>query len=94
METFFRLFMYVFPYAISLGLYTWLFRRSAKVPHKTARIIAMVIIGAGAADTLYQVATTIGNALTDDRFHFAIIIITIIVGFLAAIAMAFGEPEK
>lgn len=94
METIFRLFMYIFPYAVSLAIYVWLFRKAQRVPGKAAKIIATVIVVAGAAYTLYSIATTITTALTNDRFQFAIIIITAIVGFFAAIAMAFGEPEK
>lgn len=94
METIFRLFMYIFPYAVSLSLYIWVFRKAQKVPHKAAKIIALSIVVVGMAYTLYHMVTTIGKALTDDRFHFGVIIITIIVLFLASISMAFGEPEK
>ena len=94
METAFRLFMYILPYAFSLAAYLWVFRRAQKVPHKTLRIVALTLVIAGAVYTLYHMATTISKALTDDRFHFAVLIITVIVLFFAAIAMAFGEPEK
>jgi hypothetical protein len=94
METIFRLFMYIFPYAVSLSIYVWLFRKAQRVPNKTAKVIASVIVVAGAGYTLYKIATTISKALTEDRFQFVTIIVTAIVGFFAAIAMAFGEPEK
>ena len=94
METAYRLFMYIFPYAICLALYGWMFRKALKVPHKGARIGALAIILAGFCYTAYEIATTIGASLTDDNFHFPILIITTIVLFLAAIVMAFGEPEK
>ena len=94
METAFRLFMYIFPYALSIAAYAWMFRRARRVPHRTAMIIALVIIVLGFGYTLYHLATTVTGALTDDRFHFAILLITVFVLFFAAIAMAFGEPEK
>lgn len=94
MDTVYRLFMYIFPYAVSIALYSWMFRRAQRVPQKVHKIIALVIIVAGFCYTLYQVIKTIGKALTDDNFQFPVLIVTIIVLFLASIAMAFGEPEK
>lgn len=94
METLFRLFMYIFPYAVSLSLYIWIFRKALKVPQKGYRIAALVIVVAGLAYTLYEIARTISKALTDDNFHFAILIVTIIVLFFASIALAFGEPDE
>lgn len=94
METVFRIFMYLFPYAISIALYVWMFRKAQRVPHKVLRGVSMAIIVAGFCYTLYEIVTTIGAVLTDDRFHFQIMIITVIVLFFASIAMAFGEPEK
>lgn len=94
MEAAYRLFMYLFPYAVSLALYVWMFRKALRVPHKTARLLALVIIIAGLCYTGYAIATTVGAVFTDDNFHFVILIVTVIVLFLASIAMAFGEPEK
>jgi hypothetical protein len=94
METVYRIFMYIFPYAISLALYVWMFRKVQHVPNKTYKGIAIIIVVAGFCYTVYQIATTVGKALTDDRFHFQILIATVIVLFFASIAMAFGEPEK
>ena len=94
METLFRLFMYIFPYAVSLSLYIWILRKALKVPRKGYRIAALVIVVGGLAYTLYEIARTITKALTDDNFHFAILIVTIIVLFLASIALAFGEPAE
>lgn len=94
METLFRLFMYIFPYAVSLSLYIWIFRKALKVPHKGFRTAAVVIVAAGLLYTLYEIATTITKALTDDNFHFVVLIVTIVVLFFASIAMAFGEPEE
>jgi hypothetical protein len=94
METIFRLFMYIFPYAVSLSLYIWIFRKALKVPQKGYRIAAVAIVVGGLAYTLYEIVRTIRKALTDDNFHFAILIVTIIVLFFASIAMAFGEPDS
>jgi high-affinity K+ transport system ATPase subunit B len=93
METIFRLFMYIFPYAVSTAFYVWIFRKALRVQRKPYRIAALVFVIAGLGYTLTHMVTTITKALSDDRFHFGIIIITIIVLFFASIAMAFGEPE-
>ena len=93
METAFRLFMYSLPWLLSIAVYIWMFRKALRVPHKAARIIALAIIAGGFVYTLYKFVTSVKGALTDDRFHFAILIITVFVLFFAAIAMAFGEPE-
>lgn len=94
METIYRLFMYIFPYGISIALYVWMFRRVQKGPHKVYRNIALVIVIAGFCYTVYQIIRTVGAALTDDNFHFQIMIATVIILFFASIAMALGEPEK
>ena len=94
MDTAFRLFMYIFPYAVSIAAYVWMFRRAKRVPHKSYKVAALAIIVAGVGYTLYHMTTTITKALSDDRFHFGIFIIMVIVLFFAAIAMALGEPEK
>lgn len=94
METVFRIFMYLFPYAISVVLYVWVFRKALRVPHPVYRGIALALVVAGFCYTLYQIAITIGAVLTDDRFHFQIMIITVVVCFLASVMMALGEPEK
>ena len=94
MDTAYRLFMYIFPYAISLAVYLWLVRRAWRVPSKLAKGIALLVIAAGVGYTLYRIVITIPKALTDDNFHASPIIVSIIAGFFAAMAMAFGEPEK
>lgn len=93
MEAVFRIFMYLFPYAISIALYVWIFRKAQRVPHKVYKGLALAIVAAGFGYTVYKIATTVGAVMTDDRFHFQILIITIIVLFLASIAMALGEPD-
>lgn len=94
METVFRVFMYIFPFAVSLALYVWMARKASRVPGKVHKTIALVIVGAGSLYTLYRIAVTIGTIFKNDKFNFQIFITTIIVLFFAAIAMAFGEPEK
>ena len=94
METLFRLFMFLFPYDVAITLYVWMLRKAKRVPNKSLRALSFVITGAGLLYTLYRLVTSAGKAFKDDRFQFEIIVITIIVLFFAAIAMAFGEPEK
>lgn len=94
MDTAYRIFMYIFPYAVSMAVYIWLFRRARRVPHPTAKWVAWLVIAAGVGYTFYRIVISISTALTDDNFHASPIIVSIIVGFFAAIAMAFGEPEK
>jgi FtsH-binding integral membrane protein len=94
MDTAYRLFMYIFPFAVSMAVYIWLFRRALRVPNKPAKTIALLVITAGVGYTFYRIAITITTALIDENFHASPIIVSIIVGFFAAIAMALGEPEK
>jgi hypothetical protein len=94
METVYRIFMYLFPFAISIALYIWMFRKAQRVPHKTLKGVALAIVIAGFCYTLYDIVKTIGRIFTDDRFHFEIMIVTVIVLFFASIVMALGEPEK
>lgn len=94
METVYRLFMYLFPFAFSLALYVWMFRKASLVPKKIYRGVALAIIVAGIGYTLYRIVATIGNVFTDDRFHFGVMIVTIVVLAVASIIMTVGEPEK
>jgi uncharacterized membrane protein YbhN (UPF0104 family) len=94
MDTAYRLFMYIFPYVVSMAVYLWLIRRARRVPHKMAKGIALLVIAAGVGYTVYRIIISFSTALTDDNFHASPIIVSIIVGFFAAMAMAFGEPEK
>lgn len=94
METVYRLFMYIFPYAFSLALYVWMFRKAQKVPQKTYKTIALIIVVAGIGYTVYSIVKTVGTIFTDDDFHFQIMIVTVVVLFFASIVMALGEPEK
>jgi membrane protein DedA with SNARE-associated domain len=71
-----------------------MFFKAKRVTHKLYKGIALAIVVAGFGYTLYHLGTTVGAVMTDDRFHFEIMIITVIVLFFASIAMAFGEPEK
>ena len=94
METIFRLFMYIFPYAISVALYIWIFKKALRVPNKIAKAIALLFVVGGFGYTLYKISTSIRTALTNDQFEFAILIITTFVLFFASIAIAFGQPEN
>lgn len=94
METVYRIFMYIFPYAASVALYAWMFRRAQRVPHKTFKAVSLATVVAGFCYTVYSIVKTIGTVFTDDSFHFQIMVVTVAVLFFAAIFMAFGEPEK
>lgn len=94
METIYRLFMYTFPYALSLALCIWMLRKAGRVPHKVSRYIALAIIVAGIGYIIYSIVKTAGTIFTDDNFHYQIMIVTVVVLFFASIAMALGEPEK
>lgn len=94
METAFRIFMYLFPFAVSLSLYYWMLKRALKVPVALYRVLALVIISGGILYTLFKIVTSASGILTNDNFEFAIFIVTVAVLALAAITMALGEPEK
>lgn len=94
MEAFYRIFMYVFPYAISLALCIWMLRKASRVPHKIYKSVALTIVIGGIGYAVYSIIKTAGTLFTDDNFHYQIMIVTIAVLFFASIAMALGEPEK
>lgn len=94
MEAVYRVFMYILPYAISLALYVWIFRKAQRVLHKVYKYVALGITIAGFCYTVYNIVQTAGGILTDENFHFQIMIVTVIVLFFASISMALGEPEK
>ena len=94
METVYRLFMYILPYALCIIAYVWVFKRALRVPNKIAKAIALVIVVAGFAYTVYRIIQSVSTALTNDNFEFVILIVTAFVLFFASIAIAIGEPEK
>ena len=94
METFYRLFMYIFPYAISLALCIWMFRKASRVPHKLYKSIALAIVIGGLGYIVYDIVKTAGAIFTDDNFHYQVMIVTVAVLFIASIVMTLGEPEK
>ena len=94
MEIFFRLFMYIFPYAIAVVLYIWMLKKALRTPNKIARAVAVTIVVAGFSYTLFKIAKSIPTALTNENFEYIILIVTTIILFFASIAMALGEPEK
>ena len=94
METAYRLFMYIFPYALSLALCIWMLRKASGVPHKVFKSIALAIVVGGIGYIVYDIVKTAGKIFTDDNFHYQIMIVTVAVLFFASIMMALGEPEK
>ena len=94
MDTLFRIFMFILPYALCIAGYIWVGRKAWRVQNKIAKWIALVILGGGLGYTLYKMIGAIGSVLTNDNFEFAIIIITVFVLFFASIAIAMGEPEE
>jgi hypothetical protein len=94
MDTIFRIFMFILPYALCIAGYIWVGKKAWRVENKIAKAIALAILAGGLGYTLYKMISAIGGIMTNDNFEFAIIIITVFVLFFASIAVAIGEPEK
>jgi amino acid transporter len=93
-ETIFRIFMFLLPYAICFAGYIWIGKKAWRSPHKIAKAIALFFVLGGAGYTTYKLIGAAPGILTNDNFEFAIIIIAVFVLFFASIALAFAEPEK
>jgi len=94
LDTIYRIFMFILPYALCIAAYVWVGRKALRVPQRTSRIIALVFIAGGLAYTLYRLVRSVGNIMTNELFEFVILIVAVAVLALASIVMALGEPEK
>ena len=94
LDTAFRIFMYVFPYALCFAAYIWTGKKAWRAPNNVAKYIALFFVFGGAGYTLYKLVRSAGGILTNDNFEFITIIVTVFVLFFASIALALAEPEK
>ena len=94
LDTIFRVFMLILPYALCFAGYFWVGKKAWKAPNGIAKIIALVFVIGGVGYTLYKLIRSVGGIMTNDNFEFAIIIVTVFVLFFASIAVAMAEPEK
>ncbi|HUC80605.1 MAG TPA: hypothetical protein VMR70_06790 [Flavisolibacter sp.] len=94
LDTLFRLFMFILPFALCFAGYIWIGKKAWKAPNNPAKYISLLFVAGGAGYTAYKVIRLAGGILTNDNFEFAIIIITVFVLFFASVALAFAEPEK
>jgi len=94
MDTVFRVFMFLLPYAICIAAYIWVGTKAWRTNNMISKITALAFVAGGLGYTLYKLVRTIGNITTSDDFEFVIIIIMVFVLFFASIAIAVGEPEK
>ena len=94
LDTIYRIFMFILPFALCFAAYVWVGKKALRVPNKTAKIIALVIIAAGLCFTLYRLVRLLGNFFTNDLFEYVIILVMVATLALASIVMALGEPEK
>lgn len=86
--------MFALPYLVSFSLFAWVGQKAWRAPRNVARIISLLLVAAGAAYTVYRLVQAIPTVFSDENFQFGVLIITVIVLALAAIALAFAEPEK
>lgn len=94
MDTIFRIFMFILPYALCIAAYIWVGKKAWRAPNGIAKIIALIFVIGGAGYTLYKLIHSAGGILTNDNFEFIIIIVTVFILFFASIAIAMAEPEK
>lgn len=93
-DTLFRIFMFVLPYALCYAGYIWIGKKAWKTPTNAAKYISLFFVFGGAAYTTYKLVRAAAGIFTNDNFEFVIIIVTVFVLFFASIALAFAEPEK
>lgn len=94
MDTAFKIFMYVLPYALCIAAYIWVGKKVFQASNKITKAIAFIILAAGFCYTIYRMISTSSKAFAEDRFEFVIIIVTVFVLFFASIAITLGEPEE
>lgn len=94
MDTAFRIFMFLLPYALCIAAYIWVGKKAWRVKNAISKIIALLFVAGGAGYTLYKLIRSISSIMTNDNFEFVIFIITAFVLFFASIAIALGEPEE
>lgn len=93
MDTVFRIFMFLFPYALCVAAYIWVGKKALRVPQPAARIIALAIVAGGLGYTVYRFVKEARKALSNDNFEYIILIVMVVVLAIASIVMAIGEPE-
>ena len=94
LDSIFRIFMFLFPYAVCFAAYIWVGKKAWRAPSGIGKIIALVFIVGGAAYTLYKLVRSVGTMMTNDNFEFVILIVMVFILFFASIALAMAEPEK
>lgn len=90
----YRVFMFLLPYAICVAAYIWMGRKSLQSINKAFGYTALAVVIVGFGYTAYEFIKSIGGIMTEDNFHYKIIIVMVAVLALASIIIAFGEPEK
>lgn len=93
METAFKIFMFLFPYGLSIAAYIWVGKKAWLSPGKASKVIAFIILAGGLGYTLYKMIRYASTLLENENFEFVIMIINVFVLFFASIAITFGEPE-
>ena len=94
LDTVYRIFMFVLPFALCMAAYVWVGRKALRVSNQTAKIVALVIVAGGMGFTLYRIILTAGSFMKNELFEYLVIIVMVAVLALASIVMALGEPEK
>lgn len=90
----FRIFMFIFPYAVCFAAYIWVGKKAWRAPKGVAKIIALAFVALGTGYTLYKLFGAVGTMMTNDNFEFGIIIVMVFILFFASVALAMAEPEK
>jgi amino acid transporter len=94
LDTLFRIFMFVLPYALCFAGYIWVGKKAWHTPNGIGKFVSLFFVVAGAGYTLYKLVLSAGSILTNDNFEFVIILVSVFVLFFSSIALAVAEPEK
>jgi dipeptide/tripeptide permease len=93
MTLLYRILICSIPFIASLTGYWLLFPRIRKATNRVSKAFAFGLTAVGVGFTLWQAVVTYSN-LTDDSFNVAVLITSVVIMALIAIALAAGEPEK
>ncbi len=94
METVYRIFMFIFPYAFCIAGIIWVGKKVWRTPHPVWRWIALFFVACGAAYTLYDLITRAPKIFTNDNFIYIVMIVNVVILAFASIAMTIGEPDE
>ena len=94
MDTVYRIFMFIFPYAVCIAGNIWVGRKVWQATHPVWRWVAVFFVACSSVYTIYDLIKRAPKLFSDDNFIYIVIIVNVVLWAVAAISMAIGEPEN